>query len=60
MDKPDYYKREIGKLHPPVFTDCKTTLQIRDYFGNVTNWMQLNNESIPIIIEYLQTLIKPE
>jgi hypothetical protein len=48
----NYYKNQLNKL-----TD-KTTVSIKlsDYSGNQTNTMDLNDESIPELIKFLESL----
>lgn len=60
MDRPakeyininDYYSSQLNKLTD--FTEV--TVRFNDYDGNSTNHMDLNNESIDIIIEFLTEL----
>lgn len=50
----DFYEKEIAYLPDGHFY----AIQIREYGGSHTNWLNLNKESIPVVIEFLQQLLK--
>ena len=47
----NYYKEELSKLKRSEYF---TTIQFRDNQGNYTKNMNLNKDSIPVFINYLQ------
>lgn len=50
MDKFNYYESELNKL-----TDKQTlTIQLSDYSGNKTKYMNVNSESVDVLIKFLQ------
>ena len=53
-EKYNYYRDELSKLKE---TEYYPTIQIRDGNGNNTKWLALNEESIPIIMDYLSELM---
>lgn len=58
----NYYKNQLSKLN--LDQEYPTSLKIFDGHGKSTNQMDLNTESIPVLIEFLKslqdTLNKPE
>lgn len=51
----NYYESQLEKLKP---TKYPLALKLVDEHGNITNYIDLNAESIPVIIEYLKGLQK--
>jgi len=47
----NYYESQLSKLKPE--SEFPTSIKIFDGEGNQTNQMDLNAESIPVLIEFL-------
>ncbi len=54
MKVKNYYKEQLKRLKEKW--PYALTLKIIDSEGNETNWFNLNKESIPIVIKYIQNL----
>ena len=50
----NYYKNQLSKLN--LDQEYTTSLKIFDGHGKSTNQMDLNTESIPVLIEFLKSL----
>lgn len=54
----NYYKTQLEKLK--IDSDYVPTIVITDCEGDKTKHLSLNDESIPVIIEFLQGLLKSQ
>ena len=59
LEQYDYYKEQLENIN--VHTDYAPTVKFQDSEGNQTKYMDLNYESIPVIVEWLlQQMHKPK
>lgn len=52
----NFYKNLLEKINPESEV---ITMKISDFEGNSTKHFNLNSESIPLVIEFLQSIKKP-